>query len=295
MKRTNTDISKRVKRIDIAKYVSIVPLSFWMIAFIALPLLYIIFMSFLQRGEDGGLVYSFTLSNYTRMGNPLYIKIFYDSLKIAFITTLLTLIFGYPFAYFATKISKRFRILVLMIIIIPFWTNSLIRAYGWMVLLRTEGLFNNILISLHLIKEPLKMLYTYGAVLIGMVYTLFPFMVLPLYNSIEKLDKSYLEAAKDLGASRWKAFLTITIPLTMPGIISGTILVFIPSIGLFYIPDLMGGSKVILIGNLIKNQFLQSRDWPFGAALSIMMIFISLILIGVYIKIANNKVDLEVF
>lgn len=295
MKKDNNDISRPTKRIDIAKFISIVPLSFWMIIFIALPLLYIIAMSFMQRGTDGGLVYSFTLSNYTRMKNPLYLKIFIDSLEIASVTTLLTLIFGYPFAYFASKISKRYRILVLMIIIIPFWTNSLIRAYGWMVLLRTDGLFNNILMSLHLIKEPLKMLYTYGAVLVGMVYTLFPFMVLPLYNSIEKLDKSYLEAAKDLGASRWTAFFTVTVPLTMPGIVSGTILVFIPSIGLFYIPDLMGGSKVMLIGNLIKNQFLVSRDWPFGAALSIMMIITALIFIGSYIKIANKRVDMEVF
>jgi spermidine/putrescine transport system permease protein len=286
-------ISKR--SIDISKYVSIFPLSFWMVAFIAVPLIYIIFVSFLQRDADGSLVYSLTIDNYLRMKNPLYLKIFFDSISIAFITTLLTLIFGYPFAYFAAKIPKKFRILVLMIIIIPFWTNSLIRAYGWMVLLRTEGFINYILLTLGLIKEPLKMLYTYGAVLVGMVYTLFPFMVLPLYNSIEKLDRSYLEAAKDLGANRWKAFFTVTVPLTMPGIVSGTILVFIPSIGLFYIPDLMGGSKVMLIGNLIKDQFLVSRDWPFGAALSIMMIFISLIFIGGYIKLVGKNVDLEVF
>lgn len=282
-------------KLDISRFISIFPICFWMIAFIALPLLYIIFVSFLQRGTDGDLVYKLSMENYTRMINPLYMKIFLDSLLIALLTTLLTLIFGYPFAYFAAKIPRKFRIFVLMIVIIPFWTNSLIRAYAWMAMLRTEGLMNFILLKLGLIKEPLKMLYTYGAVLIGMVYTLFPFMVLPLYNSIEKLDRSYLEAAKDLGANRLKAFLTVTVPLTMPGIVSGTILVFVPSIGLFYIPDLMGGSKVLLIGNLIRNQFLVSRDWPFGAALSIMMILISLLFIGGYAKTVGKNADMEVF
>jgi spermidine/putrescine transport system permease protein len=139
------------------------------------------------------------------------------------------------------------------------------------------------------------MLYTYGAIIIGMIYTMFPFMVLPLYNSIEKLDRSYLEAAKDLGASRLKAFITVTVPLTMSGIVAGCILVFIPSLGLFFIPDLMGGGNIMLIGNLIRNQFLESRDWPFGSALSIAMIFIALILIWAYVKIVGKKVDMEVF
>lgn len=279
----------------VSKAVTTVPIALWMLIFVAIPLLYIIFISFMQRGVDGGIVYTPTIENYVRMKNPIYFKVFFDSLVIAFITTALTLILGYPFAYFASKIPRKFSVLVLIIIIVPFWTNSLIRTYGWIILLRTEGIINHFLILSGIIKEPLKMLYSYGAVLVGMVYTMFPFMVLPLYNSIEKLDRSYIEGAKDLGASRLKAFSTVTIPLTMSGIMAGCILVFIPSVGLFFIPDLMGGSQIMLIGNLIRNQFLQSRDWPFGAALSIVMIVISLILIGLYIKIVGKKVDMEVF
>ena len=283
------------KKVGISKLVTTIPISLWMLFFVAIPLLYIIFISLMQRGTDGGIVYTPTIENYARMGSPLYFKVFIDSLVIAFITTVLTLIIGYPFAYFSSKIQKKSNIIVLIIIIVPFWTNSLIRTYGWMILLRSQGIINYFLMASGIIKEPLKMLYTYGAVLIGMIYTMFPFMVLPLYNSIEKLDRSYIEGAKDLGASRLKAFFTITIPLTMSGIIAGCILVFIPSVGLFFIPDLMGGSQVMLIGNLIRNQFLVSRDWPFGAALSIVMIAVSLILIGIYVKIVGKKVDMEVF
>ncbi|AGK97236.1 ABC-type spermidine/putrescine transport system, permease component I [Clostridium pasteurianum BC1] len=283
------------KKTGISKLVTTIPISLWMLIFVAIPLLYIIFISFMQRGTDGGVIYTPTIENYTRMGSPLYFKVFMDSLIIAFITTVLTLILGYPFAYFSSKVPKKFSIIVLIIIIVPFWTNSLIRTYGWIILLRSQGIINHFLMLAGIIKEPLEMLYTYGAVLIGMVYTMFPFMVLPLYNSIEKLDRSYIEAAKDLGASRLRTFWTITIPLTMSGIIAGCILVFIPSVGLFFIPDLMGGSKVMLIGNLIRNQFLVSRDWPFGAALSIAMILVSLLLMGIYVKIAGKKVDMEVF
>ena len=280
---------------NLAKFVTIFPISIWMIALVAIPLLYIVFISFMQRGSDGGIVYVATLENYTRMANTLYIKVFLDSLEIALVTTAITILLGYPFAYIASKIPKKFRVIIILIIIIPFWTNSLIRTYGWMIILKTDGVVNCVLMSLGIIKEPLKMLYNYGAILIGMVYTMFPFMVLPLYSSIEKMDRSYLEAAKDLGASRWRAFLTVTIPLTMPGIVAGCILVFVPSVGLFFITDLMGGGQDMLIGNLIRNQFLVSRDWPFGAALSIILIVISLILIGGYTKIIGNKIDMEVF
>jgi len=288
-------LGMRKKRVDVAKITTLFPLTFWMLALVAIPLLYIIFISFMQRASDGSLVYSFTLENYTRMGNPLYLKVFIDSIYLAFETTLITLVLGYPFAYCVSKISSKFRVFILILIIIPFWTNSLIRTYGWMISLQTDGLLNHALLFLGIIKNPFKILYTNGAVLIGMVYALFPFMVLPLYNSIEKLDKSYLEASKDLGASKWVAFYTVTLPLTMPGVVAGCILVFIPSIGLFFIPDLMGGSRTMLIGNLIRNQFLQSRDWPFGGALSIVMIGVSLLLIGIYIKIVDKNVDLEVF
>ncbi|OAA94930.1 ABC transporter permease [Clostridium coskatii] len=271
------------------------PVSLWMIVLMGAPICYVIFISFLQRGTNGGIDFVFSLDNYKRIISPLYLKVFMDSLLIALITTLFTLVVGYPFAYLVVKIPKKFRIFVVMLIIVPFWTNSLIRSYAWMTLLSTEGLVNNLLIKVGFIKEPIEMLYTYGAVLIGMIYTLFPFMVLPLYTSIEKVNKSYIEAAKDLGATSLRAFLTVTLPLTKPGIVAGSILVFIPSLGLFYICDLMGGSKVMLIGNLIRNQFLISRDWPFGAALSVFMIIITLILLHVSTKLVGKKVDLEVF
>ncbi len=279
---------------NILKGLTIVPISFWMLFFVAIPLLYIVFISFMQRGDDGSIVYISTISNFTRMARPLYVKVFWDSIVVAFITTLCTLVFGYPFAYFATKI-KRYKILIMLLIMAPFLTNSLIRTYGWIVILSTNGILNHVLLITGIIKEPIKMLYSYGAVMIGMIYTMFPFMVLPLYNSIDKMDKAYIEAAKDLGASKWKTFRTVTIPLTMPGIVAGCILVFVPSVGLFFIPDLMGGSNVMLIGNLIENQFLEANDWPFGAALSIVMIFISIILILVYVKIIGKKLDAEVF
>ncbi|XBS30291.1 ABC transporter permease subunit [Clostridium autoethanogenum] len=266
-----------------------------MIVLMGAPICYVIFISFLQRGTNGGIDFVFSLDNYKRIISPLYLKVFMDSLLIALITTLFTLVVGYPFAYLVVKIPKKFRIFVVMLIIVPFWTNSLIRSYAWMTLLSTEGLVNNLLIKVGFIKEPIEMLYTYGAVLIGMIYTLFPFMVLPLYTSIEKVNKNYIEAAKDLGATSLRAFLTVTLPLTKPGIVAGSILVFIPSLGLFYICDLMGGSKVMLIGNLIRNQFLISRDWPFGAALSVFMIIITLILLHVSTKLVGKKVDLEVF
>ncbi|WP_309568876.1 ABC transporter permease [Clostridium estertheticum] len=279
---------------NILKVLTIVPISFWMLFFVAIPLLYIVFISFMQRGDDGSIVYISTISNYTRMARPLYVKVFLDSIVVAFVTTLFTLVFGYPFAYFATKI-KKYKILVMLLIMAPFLTNSLIRTYGWIVILSTNGILNHALLITGIIKEPLKMLYSYGSVMIGMIYTMFPFMVLPLYNSIDKMDRAYIEAAKDLGSSRWKTFRTVTVPLTMPGIVAGCILVFVPSVGLFFIPDLMGGSNVMLIGNLIENQFMGANDWPFGAALSIVMIFISLILILVYIKIVGKKLDTEVF
>ena len=284
---------KNIKN-NILKVLTIFPISFWMLFFVAIPLMYIVFISFMQRGDDGSIVYISTISNYTRMANPLYVKVFWNSIVVAFITTLFTLVFGYPFAYFATKI-KKYKIIIMLLIMAPFLTNSLIRTYGWIVILSTNGIINHVLLITGIIKEPLKMLYSYGAVMIGMIYTMFPFMVLPLYNSIDKMDKAYIEAAKDLGASRLKTFITVTVPLTMPGIVAGCILVFVPSVGLFFIPDLMGGSNVMLIGNLIENQFMEANDWPFGAALSIVMIFISLILILVYIKMVGKKLDAEVF
>ncbi|MDI3480829.1 MAG: spermidine/putrescine transport system permease protein [Tepidanaerobacteraceae bacterium] len=272
------------------------PIIIWVILFIVLPLALVIIISFMSRGTYGNIEYKFTLENYMRMFNGLYGKILWRSLVISFLTTVFCIIFGYPFAYFVANVEKKYRSMLLMMIIIPFWTNSLIRTYAWIILLRTQGIINFVLLRLGIIDEPLKLLYNNGTILLGLIYALFPFMVMPLYASIEKLDHTYLEVASDLGAKPWNAFLKVTLPLTMPGVITGSILVFIPTLGYFFIPDLLGGSKIMLVSNLIKNQFLTARDWPFGSALSIILIILTLVLIELYVHAASgDKKKIEVF
>lgn len=273
---------------------TISPIIIWMLSLFVVPIMLVILVSFLTRGEVGDIQFSATLDNYKTLVNPLYIKILWNSLLIAFFTTSLCLFLGYPFAYFVARARKKIRPLLLLLIILPFWTNSLVRTYAWIILLRTEGVINTILLNLKIIGEPLQLLYNNGAVLIGMVYMMLPFMILPLYASIEKLDFSLLEAASDLGASPYNAFMKITLPLTKGGIISGSLLVFVPTLGYFFIPDLMGGSKVVLISNLIKNQFLSARNWPFGSAVSVILIIIMFVLIGLYFKLGGSKNKLEV-
>ncbi|MGO0061436.1 spermidine/putrescine ABC transporter permease PotB [Brevibacillus fluminis] len=268
---------------------TISPVAIWMTVLFAIPLLLILVVSFMSRSSFGGIQTPFTADNYVRFFDPLYLKILWVSCVSAFITTVCCLVLGYPFAYIVARAPERWRNLLLMLVIVPFWTNSLIRTYAWIVLLRTEGVINTFLLKLGLIDAPISMLYNETSVVIGLVYTMLPFMILPLYASIEKLDKAYLEAAADLGAKPATTFLKITLPLTMPGIVAGAILVFIPSLGLFFIPDLMGGSKAVLIGNLIKNQFLTARDWPFGAASSIILMVLTLLMILVYMRLSNDK------
>lgn len=273
---------------------NVIPLYIWMVLLVGVPLLYVFAISFFKRGPLGNIVFEFTLDNYMRIFDPLYLKVFGISILTALAATAITLLVGYPFAYFTAKQSKRRKALILLLVIIPFWTSGLVRMSGWIILLRSEGVINHLLMSLHLIDVPLKLLYNYGAVMVGMVYTLLPFMIMPLYNSIEKLDWSVVEAARDLGASKSKAFLTVTLPQTAPGIVSGCMLVFVPSIGMFFISDLLGGAKAMLLGNLIQNQFSVVRDWPFGAALSVLMMLCSLIFIFAYSKVSGGK-DMEIF
>ncbi len=268
---------------------TLMPIIIWMSAFFLIPLIFIIIISFCSRGEVGNIVYTFTLNNYLKLINPLYIKIFVNSLLIAVFTTLLCLVFGYPFAFIIAKSKKQYKPLLLLLIILPFWTNSLIRTYAMIILLRTEGIINSVLLNLNLIKEPLKLMYNNAAVMIGMLYMMFPFMVLPLYASIEKLDMRFIEASRDLGANGFKSFLYVTLPLTKSGILSGSLLVFVPTLGLFFITDLMGGSKVVLMSNLIKNQFLTARDWPFGSAISVVLILIMVIFMLIYSKLGGTK------
>ncbi|MEG2087333.1 MAG: ABC transporter permease [Angelakisella sp.] len=268
-----------------------IPLMVFTLVFVALPLVYIAVLSFLRRDLLWGVTGEFTLDNYRKVFDPVYLNTFATSLELAFSTTLLTMAVGYPFGYFMGKLLPKRRKLVLLLVVVPFWTNALVRIYGWMVLLRSNGVVNQLLLTAGVIDAPLKMLYTYGAVLIGMVYSLLPFMILPVYSSVEKMDWSLVEAARDLGASRITAFLTVTLKLTLPGLLSGFVLVFVPSMGLFFIADLLGGGKIMLVGNLIKNQLLQARDWPFGAALSVGLMTLTLLIIAVYRKVTGS--DLE--
>ncbi|MGQ9610523.1 MAG: ABC transporter permease [bacterium] len=232
---------------------------------------------------------SITLGNYLSALNPVYLEAIVRSFWMAMANTLICLVIGYPVAYYISHRSIRVKNILLILTILPFWTNFLVRTYAWMVILRGEGLINTILIKLGLINEPLQLLFTSGAVLTGLVYGYLPFMILPLYASIEKVNPSLLEAAYDLGANRIQTFLRVMLPLTYPGIIAGSILVFVPSLGAFVTPDLLGGAKVIMIGNLIQNQFLKVRNYPFGSALSFILMGVVLILLFFYVKLGEKE------
>ncbi len=231
------------------------------------------------------VVFQWNLANYLRFLEPLYLKIFVFTLGTAFVTTLWTFAMGYPVAYtIAMILPKKWQQAGIILVMIPFWINFLIRSYSWVIILRAQGLVNTFLLHFGFIEKPLGLLYNNTAVLLGMVYGLLPFMVLPIYVSLEQMDKRLLEAASDLGASPFTAFRKITLPLTLPGVAAGSILVFISSLGMFVVPDIMGGAKSSLMGNVIQNQFLAARDWPFGSALSIILALLSLVMIILYYK-----------
>lgn len=276
--------------------VVIVTIVGWLVLFVFLPNLMIIGTSFLTRDDASFVKMVFTLDNYTRLLDPLYFEVLLHSLNMALIATLACLVLGYPFAWFLAKLPHKVRPLLLFLLIVPFWTNSLIRIYGLKIFLSTKGYLNEFLLWLGVIDTPIRIMFTPSAVIIGLVYILLPFMVMPLYSSIEKLDKPLLEAARDLGASKLQTFIRIIIPLTMPGIIAGCLLVMLPAMGLFYVSDLMGGAKNLLIGNVIKVQFLNIRDWPFGAATSITLTIVMGLMLLVYwraSRLLNKKVELE--
>ncbi|EGR1577815.1 spermidine/putrescine ABC transporter permease PotB [Vibrio parahaemolyticus] len=268
----------------------------WLTLFVLVPNLMIIGTSFLTRDEANLIELTFTFDNYLRLLDPLYAKVLMHSFYMAIIATLLCLIIGYPFAYIVAKMPEKWRPFMLFLVIVPFWTNSLIRTYGLKIVLGTQGILNKSLMSMDIIDKPLRLMYTETAVMIGLVYILLPFMILPLYSAIEKLDNTYIEAAKDLGASKLQTITKVILPLTMPGIIGGCLLVLLPALGMFYISDLLGGAKNLLIGNVIKSQVLNARDWPFGAATSIALTIAMAIMLYAYYragKLLNNKVELD--
>jgi spermidine/putrescine transport system permease protein len=242
-----------------------------------IPLCIVAGYSLLSRGAYGGVELPWTLENFTRLWDPLYASIFLRSIWIALLSTVLCVVLGFPLALFIARSPRRN--LWLALVILPFWTSFLIRTYAWIFLLRDTGLINTALLALGIVAEPLPLLYNDGAVVLGLVYGYLPFMVLPLYATLEKLDPALLEAAADLGASPVQALRRVTIPLSAPGIRAGAVLVFVPCLGTYLTSDLLGGSKTVLSGNLVQNQFTASRDWPFGAAASLVLMTIAIVLL----------------
>ena len=270
------------------------PVTLIMILLIAVPLLYVAVMSVCSLDEYYNVTFKFTLSNYTRLLNADYLKIYIQSIVIALVSTVLCILIGYPFAYFIARTKSKKKKILYMLVIIPFWTNSLIRIYGWRSFLGTSGWINSILQGLHIVNEPVDLLYKQGTTILGMVYCLIPFMILPLYTAIEKLDTSLLEASSDLGARPSSTFFEVILPLTSSGIFSGSLMVFIPCLGYFFVSDILGGGNSDVIGNLIERQFQSGNNWPLGAALSIILIIVTLILVKIYQKLGGDMDSLGV-
>ncbi len=252
----------------------------WLAGFFLFPLAYLLAVSFARRSSYGTIEWTLRLANYARALQPLYLEVYWRSFWIALLTTLLCALLGYPVAYYlAMRVTRRWKSTLLILVVIPFWTSFLIRTYAWMVILRTEGVINTLLLDLHLLHQPLRLLYTPLAVFIGLVYGELPFMILPLYAVLQKLDPTLLEAAADLGAGRGQTFWRVTLPLSAPGLAAGSILVSIASLGAFITPDLLGGARSMMVGNLIQNQFAVARDQPFGSAVAFLLTLVVLILL----------------
>ncbi len=283
-------------------FLLILPTLVFMVGLLIVPLTLTLVVSFGRRSPDGGVIFTFSLDNYLRLlgyerncpsgeavcFNPLYLQILWRSITLAFNTTVLVIVLAYPLAYYIARAPARWRTALLFMVLVPMWTNFVIRVYAWMMLLRKEGIINLALgwmaRQLGIPFQPLEMLYTPGAVLVGMVYEFLPFMILPIYTSLEKIDLSLYEAAADLGANPWRTFLRVTLPLSMPGVVAGTILVFVPVMGTFVVSDLLGGRQVVLVGNLIQRQFLDARDAPFGSAASLVLMVMTLVVTYFYTR-----------
>ena len=262
----------------------------WLGAFALVPNLALLLVALLDRGEETFFVPVLTFKNFAQLLAPTFLTVLWDSLSLAVLSTLVCLLVGYPFAYWLAKAPPRRRPWLLLLVVIPFWTNSLIRSYALILILGVQGMVNKALLAAGLIDAPLEMMYTDFAVFMGLTYTLLPFMVLPLYASIEKLDPNLADAARDLGASSMRAFWRITLPLTLPGIVAGCMLVFLPSLGYFFVPEILGGATNMLLGAYIKNQFLVARNWPLGAAASSVLTILLLLMAGLY-RLVSLRVE----
>lgn len=266
----------------------LLPMYVFTILFVALPILYMFLLSVLSRAQVWGVDFTFTLDNYKRIFEPLYRNTFVESLKLAFLSTGFIALIGYPYGYFMARMNAVWKKRMLLLIMIPFLTSALIRLYGWIIVFRSNGVLDKILMGLHITEKPLKLLYSYPAVVVGMVYSLLPFMILAVYSSAEKLDFSLVEAARDLGASSFKAFWTVSFKLTLPGLLSGVILSFIPSMGLFFIADILGGNKIVLVGSVIHEQLTKGRNQPFAAALSVVLMILTSLMLRLYKKVTGS-------
>lgn len=256
-------------------------LAFLGVFFLA-PLLIILVYSLLSRGAYGEIEFTFSLKNYANLLDPLYLSILLRSLKLALLTTLFSLLIGYPVALSISQMVGKRQFIFLMLVIIPSWMNLLIKNYAWMVILRRQGLLNTALLAAGIIDEPLSLMFNEPAVLVGLVHTYLPFMALPIYAALERLDRRLIEAARDLGANRWQTLRRIIFPQSIAGVLVGSILVFVPALGAFITPDLLGGANSLMVGNLIQNQFFQARDWPFGSALAICLMSLVLLALLLY-------------
>ena len=266
-----------------------IPILVWIGLLVGVPFIFVFVLSFLSRDNLGNIVFRFTFDNYKRIFDPVYLKIFINSFLLAGLTGLTTLVIGYPVAYITSNLEYKKRSLAMALIIFPFWISSLLRTYGWIILLGNRGIINNTLLNLNIVKTSIPMMYKFSTVLIGTAYMLIPFMIIAIFNSVDKLDKSLLEASYDLGASKWRTFFNITIPLTIPGIAGGFTLVFIPALGLFFISDLLGGGKTVFLGNLINTQITKGRNKPLAAAFSVGMIVLVIIILSIYNSLTKDN------
>lgn len=269
------------------------PVSLWMILFVTIPMLFIIFISFMTRGTFGGVEYTPSLESYQTMMEITYFHIIVKSIGVAAETTIACLLVGYPFAYFIARKPPDVASRLITLLMIPFWTNSLMRLNAWMLIFQTNGPVNNFMMNINLIDKPITFIFTDGLVLLGLITNYLPFAVLPMYSSLEKVKRPILEASADLGAKPSVTLMKVTLPLTFPGIFSAIILTFIPALGTYVITDMLGGGKVLYIGNIIKNQFGAIRNWPLGAAMSVLLLAVTALMIFLYSRFAKVE-DMEV-
>jgi len=287
-----------MKRQSVVLGVLLAPVTLFLGVFFLLPLCIIALFSFLTPGLYGGVEWSFYHWNYGRIFGwadglneifePIYLQILWRSLSFSALTVVLTLILCYPVAFWVSRLTDRWRLVFLFLITLPFFCSLIVRLYAWLLILKPTGLLNSILLWTGLISEPLEILYTPVAVVLGMVYVMIPFMFLPLYAAVDNLDRAQVEASLDLGANRIQTFLKVILPQTLPGILGGAVIVFIPSVGNFVVPDVLGGAKGLMIGNLVEQQFLSARNWPFGSALSMIIMAVVLTVLMVFVTRARK-------